>query len=222
MARFAIIGLGRFGRKVAEYLTQRGAEVLAVDQDKERVEEIKDKVSHAVILDATDSASLKSIGVDEMDAVIVGVGEDFEASVMAVALARKLGVKRIVAKASTDLQGEILTLVGADEVLFPEDSEALRLARTLMEPNIIDHIQITDDQSMIKVIVPTIFFDKSIVDLNLRNKFGVTVLEVSRKVGEKDEITTLPAPDFIFRVGDILVVIGEKERMEKFRKICAQ
>jgi trk system potassium uptake protein TrkA len=112
--------------------------------------------------------------------------------------------------------------VGADEVLYPEDNEAQRLARTLMEPNIIDHISITDDQSLIKVVMPTLFFDKSIVDLNLRGKYGVTVMEVSRRIHDKDEVTTLPPPDFIFRAGDILVVIGEKDHIEKFRKICAQ
>lgn len=221
MPRFAVIGLGLFGRKVAEYLVERGAEVLAIDQKKERVEDIKDKVSHAVILDATDGEALKSVGVDEMDAVIVGVGENFEASVLAVAISKKLGIKRIIAKASTNIQGEILALVGAHEVIYPEDNEAKRLARSLMEPNVIDHISITGNQSLIKIITPASFYDKSIVDLNLRKKYGVTVLELARKAGGAEEVTTLPPPDFIFRKGDVLVVIGDKEHIDKFRKSCS-
>ena len=219
MPKFAVIGLGRFGFKVAEYLVEKGAEVLAIDKSKERVEKIKEKVKHAVILDATDVTSLKSVGVNEMDGIIIGVGENFEASVMAVALARKLGMTRIIAKASTNLQGEVLTLVGADEVLYPEDSEAKRLAVSLMEPNVIDHIRITGNQSLIKVVTPTEFVDKSIVDINLRKKYGVTVLEVSRTIGDEDEVTTLPPPDFVFHKGDIIVVIGDKSRIEKFRNI---
>jgi len=233
MPRFAVVGLGRFGSKVAEYLMQKGAEVLAIDKNKERVEYVKDKVTHAVILDSSDMASLKSVGVDEMDALIVGVGDDFEASVLTVALAKKLGVKRVLAKANTDIQGEVLRHIGADEVLYPEDSEARRVARGLMEPNIIDNIRITDDQSLIRVIAPSEFVGKSITDLNLRKKYGVTVLEVTRNrrkeagaSGENAEsgaaVTTMPPPDYVFREGDEVVVIGQREHIEKFRKVCSK
>jgi len=229
MPRFAIVGLGRFGSKVAEYLMQKGAEVLAIDKDKERVEYVKDKVTHSVILDSTEMASLKSAGVDEMDALIVGVGDDFESSVLTVALAKKLGVKKVLAKANTDIQGEVLKHIGADEVLYPEDSEAQRVAQGLMEPKVIDNIRLTDDQSLIRVIAPSEFLGKSIADLNLRKKYGVTVLEIaqSREDGTEEEagnvvITTMPPPDYVFRDGDRITVIGQKDYIEKFRKMCSK
>jgi len=222
MPKFAVIGLGRFGKKLAEYLVERGAEVLAIDRKKDRVEKVKNKVRNAVILDSTNADSLKSIGVNEMDVIIVGVGENFEASVLTVALAKKLGVKHIIAKASTDLQGEILGLVGADEVVYPEDTEAERLARVLMEPHVIDHIQITGDQSLVRIVAPAKFIDRSIVDLKLRNKYGVTVLEILRNVQDSEEVITAPAPDFVLQTGDTLVVIGKEDKIKKFRKICAE
>lgn len=218
MNRYAVIGLGRFGIKVAEYLMKQGAEVLAIDSTKEIVEEIKDKVSRAVILDATDEDALRTVGLHEMDTVIIGMGEHFEASVLIVAIARRLGIKKIVVKAINDLQGEILKLVGANEVVYPEDGEAWRLARSLLEPNILDHLRITEKQSVIKMIAPPKFNDKSIIDLNLRQKYGVTVLEITRVENEKEIPLTMPGPDFVFKEGDKMVIIGDKEAIGKFRK----
>lgn len=218
MSKFAVIGLGRFGVKLAEYLVKQGAEVLVIDNVKELVEEVKDKVSRAVILDATDEDALKSIGLKEMDAVVVAMGEHFEASVLSVAIAKKLGIKRIIAKATSDLQGEILRLVGATEVVFPEDGEAKRVARSLIEPNILDHIRITDRQSVVKMRVPKKFIGKSIIDLNLRQKYNVTVLEITSWEEGKALTTTMPAPDYVFSENEQMVVIGEKGAIEKFKK----
>lgn len=218
MNRYAVIGLGRFGIKVCEYLMQQGAEVLALDMAQDVVEEMKDKVTRAVILDATDEAALKNVGLKEFDTVIVGMGEHFEASVLVVALSKKLGIKKIVVKALTDLQGEILRMVGASQVVYPEDGEAYRLTRSLLEPNVLDHVKITESQSVIKMLVPEKFIGKDIAELNMRQKYNVTVLEVSRTEEGKETFETMPGPDFKFKTGDRMVIIGNKDSIQKFGK----
>lgn len=221
MNRYVVVGMGRFGIKLVEYLANRGAEVLAIDKERDLVEEVKDLATRAVILDAADEAALKSVGVQDYDTIIVGLGEHFEASVLIVAIAKRLGVKQVIAKAINDLQGEILELVGATEVVYPEDNEAKRLAQSLLEPNIVNHIRLTENHSLIRVVVPEKFVGKTLIDLDIRKKFAVTALEISR--GEEDKAVTYtpPDPEFKFEGGDHMVIIGEKEAISKFKKAIA-
>ena len=147
MISYAVIGLGRFGRMVAEMLAADGAEVIAVDLNPTLVEDIKDKVTVAVRMDSTDETALVSQGIDSMDAVIVGIGDDFEANQLTVVIAKKIGVKKVITRARTPVQAKILSLIGADEVIMPEEETAQRLAQRLNRPNIRAHLELAEDEN---------------------------------------------------------------------------
>ncbi|RKY01854.1 TrkA family potassium uptake protein [Candidatus Poribacteria bacterium] len=214
--RFAVIGLGRLGSHLARSLAKRGAEVIAIDRDMRAVEAIKDQVTLAVRLDSVDEEALRAQGLDKVDAVIVAIGEDFESNVLTVALLKKLGVKQVIARASSEIQQQILSLVGADKVFFPEADTAERLAQLLISPSILDYIPLTDGRSVAQVNAPESFHGKTIAELKIRTRYGVNVIAV-RRSGEK-EITEMPSPDYVIKKGDVLVVVGANEDIEKLSK----
>lgn len=214
--RFAVIGLGRLGSHLARSLAKRGAEVIAIDRDMRAVEAIKDQVTLAVRLDSVDEEALRAQGLDKVDAVIVAIGEDFESNVLTVALLKKLGVKQVIARASSEIQKQILSLVGADKVFFPEADTADRLAQLLISPSILDYIPLTDGQSVAQVNAPESFHGKTIAELKIRTRYGVYVIAVKRS--DEKEITEMPPPDFVIKRGDVLVVVGANEDIEKLSK----
>jgi len=223
MRKFAVIGLGRFGSTVAQALAERGAEVIAIDKDPQLVEKFKEIVTLAVKLDSTDEEALRSQGVDKVDVAIVSIGE-FESSILTTALLKKIGVPRVITRAShsaSRIQEKILVLVGADRIILPEEEMGKKLAQSLIVSNILDYFPITDKYSAAEIRAPSNFWNRKIGELKVRQKYRVNVLEI-RKLSPKgdkvEKINYLPQATDVIEKGDILLVIGEEEDIERFAR----
>jgi trk system potassium uptake protein TrkA len=210
MKQVAVIGLGRFGSSVARTLASSGCEVLAVDVDEARVKAIADEVTDAVRANALDDEALRSLGLRNFEVVVVAIGHEVEASILTTVLLKEMGVPKIVAKAQDDLHGRVLQKVGADIVVFPERDMGVRLAHTLISRNVIDEIQISTDYSIMEIQAPPRFLDRSLKELELRQRFGLTVLAIRRA----DRIIVSPDAEQTLEEGDILVTLGQPEKLE--------
>lgn len=217
MARFAVIGLGRFGLTLARALSNNGAEVVAIDTAREPVDEARELVTLSLRLDSTDEKALEAHDVDRMDAVIVGIGESFESKALTVATLKKMGVKRIICRAESDLRARILSAIGADEVIYPEEESALRLAQKLVAPNIVDYVELAEGHSLVQFEAPRAFHGKQIIELDLRRKYEVNLVAVKRRIPAKgpdgkviyrEKIMDVPRPTDVIEANDILVIVG--------------
>ena len=204
---FVVLGLGRFGSSVARSLCELGHEVLAVDRDEKLVEAIAPDVTQAVQANAVDEDALAELGVQNFDAAIVAIGTDIRASILATVLLKEAGVPKVLAKAVDDLHARVLYKVGADRVIFPERDMGQRVARSLVAPNILDLMALSDDDQIAELTLPTDWADKTIVELNIRRNFGVSVLGIHR--GGK--FLTSPGAETMLMAGDLLLVMGKKE-----------
>ena len=213
MKTFAVIGLGRFGTSLAITLCRMGHEVLAIDEDEKKVEEIIEFVTHAVQANAKDDQALKELGIRNFDAVIVSIGK--EASIWVTVMLKEMGVKKVIAKAQTELHGKVLSRVGADKVVFPERDMGERVARALVSDNIIEQITLSPEHSIIEMIAPPKFIGKTLRDIALGREFGVTVLAIRRG----KEILISPNAKTEIMEGDLLVIIGRNEQLEKMEKL---
>lgn len=214
--QFAVIGLGRFGRAVCQTLNNLGHEVLGIDNNEQRVNQaLKDEIAaHAVQLDSTQRLALEEAGIPDFDTVIVAIGNYVEESVITTLNVKELGVKHVVSKASTEIHGKLLHRVGADQVVFPEHEMGCNLARALTRPGILDRFELDPDNSIVELRVPACFDGKTISDLDLRNKYGVTLLALSQPDSdEKFEVN--PSPVTLLQDGAVMVVIGSNRGLEK-------
>jgi len=213
--QFAVIGLGRFGRAVCTTLNSLGYEVLAADEDERRVSQaLTDQIAaHAVQLDTTQPTALKESGITEFDTVIVAIGNYVEESIITTLNLKEAGVKNVVAKASSEIHGKLLDRVGADHVVFPEHEMGCELARSLTTPGILDRFEIDPDHSIAEVIVPKSFDQKTIIDLDLRNRYELTVLAVSQDQ-QPDKFEINPSPVTRLKAGGLMVVIGSNKGLE--------
>lgn len=227
MRKFAVIGLGRFGYGVAKTLTEKGCEVLAIDDNEEQVKSVSDFVTHAVQLDATDEEALRHVGVQYVDVAVVSIGENIEASILIVMTLKEMGVKEIVAKAVTPIHGKVLRNIGVSKVIFPERDMAIKVANSLAAPNILEQIELSPEYSIIETSVPEGITGKTLMESELRSKFGVNVIAIRKRVpvitdsGEPDfivEWNVSPLPDDRMEEGDILVMVGNNEALNKFKK----
>jgi trk system potassium uptake protein TrkA len=210
-----IIGLGEFGRELAQQLA-RDCEVLALDRDEAMVESVLDRVQRALILDVRDFHALSGLVTHEFDEAVVSMGESLESSIMATLHLKKIGVKRIWAKATTEDHAAILRAIGADEIIFPERETARRLAAQLTNPNLLDFIPLEEDYRVMDVAPPDSFYGKSLIDLNLRKRLGVFVLAVKELVPPR--FVFLPPPDFVIKPSDILVMIGREADLLRLQR----
>jgi len=211
--KFAVIGLGSFGSNVARTLYERGHEVVAIDKDKDKIEEAKSFSSHAVLTDASVKENLEALGVAQMDVVVVSLGSAIEASVLTVLHLHELGLKRIVAKASTEDHGKILEAIGATDVINPEKDMAVRTALKLTSPHILECLPLMSGVSIEEVAPPERFIGKSLRDLDLRNKYGIQVIAVRELVPERT--LYVPPADFVIKDSDVLIVMGDEKMLEK-------
>ncbi len=225
MKRFLVIGLGQFGSELAKALYEKGAEVIAVDKKMELVENIKDHVTSAVTLDCTDEEALRSLNLEHLDAAIVSIGEDWEASILATAILKEMGIEPIIARRAGDIHAKILEKVGASRIISPEINIAEQLARSLNSPGILDHIALPDGHAIFQVEARQEFFDKTLIELDFRHNYGLLVVGIQRKktnISESGEIFTetvnvgLPSATEAIKQGDILVLVGMKEDIDKF------
>ncbi|GJM26308.1 MAG: potassium transporter Trk [Phycisphaerae bacterium] len=221
MRRFAVIGLGRFGENLARALAQAGDDVIAIDRDAAFVDRVRDDVTLAVRMDATDKAALVAQGIAEVDAAIVTIGEAFEASILTVVTLKELGVPRIIARAMSDLQGQILRKVGADEIASAEQESAMRWAHRLALPNLSQYIELESDHSLVYIAAPTAFIDKTLLELRLRVEHKVNLVAIRRERFTKtagEETTAqrtiiVPTADTKIESGDVLIVVGHNDAL---------
>ena len=227
MRQFAVIGLGRFGYNVAETLIKKGYEVLAIDNDEEKIEMVSDFATYAVQCDATDVKALKAVSTQNVDVAVVSIGEDIEASILIVMTLKELGVGQIIAKAVTPIHGRILMNLGVTEVIFPERDAAVRLAHRLIAPNVLEYLELSPGYSIEEIAVPSKIAGKKLKESQIRTLFGVNVIGVKKKVArvvkgivKTEEILNVsPAGDDVLEKGDILVIVGREEDLERFSKL---
>jgi len=225
MKRFAVIGLGRFGRKLAIALAMSGAEVIAIDKNREAIEVLADQVSHAVRLDSTDEEALKAQGVDKVDVAIIGIGQGtgrgFESAILTVVNLRQMGVSRIYARAEDLIAGEVFSKVGATEVIYPEIESAQRWAYKLIAPQIGEKIDFDKGYSLARIKAPASFDGRTVMDLQLRQKYSVNLVLIKRgehgkqKKDDKGRIINVPMPSTIIYEDDILMVAGSDHDLVK-------
>ncbi len=211
MRQFAIIGLGRFGSSIASTLYSLGYDVLAIDKNEERVEDISDRVTHAVQADATDEAAIRTLGLRNFDVAVVTIGNDIQASIMVTMLCKELGVPKVLAKAQGDLHAKVLIKVGADRVVFPERDMGVRVAHNLVSSSIVDFIELSDDYSLVELSVWPEWVDKNLQELEMRVKYGINVLAIRHG----SSINVSPRSDDVIREGDVLVAIGSNQNIKR-------
>lgn len=209
MKQFAVIGLGRFGTSVALTLSKMGFEVLAVDSNEEKVNNIMEHVTHAVQVDAIDEQALKALGIRNFDVVIVAIGQDIQSNILTTVILKELGVKKVVSKAVTDLHGKVLERIGTDKVVFPERDMGVRVAHALVSKNIMDQINISPDYSILELMAPRNFVGKTLEASNVRGKYGVTVLAIRRG----NNVIISPGARQVVEEGDVLVVVGRNDKI---------
>jgi trk system potassium uptake protein TrkA len=215
MKRVVVIGLGIFGFNIARDLFENGFEVMAIDKDKEVVQKIRDYSTKAIQADGTDKEVIESIGIQEDDVVIISFGEDLAAATLLTLHLREMKVKRIIVKAPDEDHKRVLERVGATEVIIPEKEMADKIAKSLISPNVLDYIPLSEDYTISELVPPPSFTGKAIGDLHLRSKHHIEVIAVREVL--PDRIQMVPRADFVIKDSDILVVIGKEEDIQKIR-----
>lgn len=226
-SKFAVIGLGRFGMAIAQTLSQRGAEVLAIDNREEKVEEIKDEVAYAVCLDSTDAKALKAQNIKDMDAVVVAIGENFEALLLTTVLLKELEVKRIVVRASGKHQVQILEKLGIEEILSPENRVGIAIAEQLLNPSIVTSLQLPDNYEIVEIKTPKELTNRTLTEIGLRAKYNLNLITLKRefqikKNGVMDtetHILGVPSSETVLYDSDTIIVFGKSKDIERFIEI---
>ncbi|MFH1312280.1 MAG: TrkA family potassium uptake protein [Candidatus Eisenbacteria bacterium] len=219
---FAVMGLGRFGYTVATHLARGGADVIAVDTDQNIINEVSNLVPVAICMNSADRENLLGHGIDKVDAAVVAIGQNFEANLLTTAMLKDIGVSKVIARAGNDVQKRILELIGADQVIFPEDAIGVRVAQSLMSSRIVDITSLFEGLSVAEVVVSKEIVGKKIGEIKFRQKYGCNIVVIKRKTdqsdlkGESPRYNVLPEPDDEIKVGDILVVVGAEKDIERF------
>ncbi|NSL50707.1 potassium channel family protein [Calidifontibacillus erzurumensis] len=211
---FAVIGLGRFGGSICRTLAQEGMEVLAIDIDEERVNEFSNIVSKAVVADTTDEKVLKDLGIRNFDHVIVAIGDNIQASILTTLILKELGVQKITVKAQNDYHEKVLAKIGADHIVHPERDMGRRIANNMISTNVLDYLELSDEHSIVELIASKKMDGKSLLELDVRAKYGCTVVAIKRQT----HIIVSPMAREVIREGDILIVIGADKDINRFEK----
>jgi trk system potassium uptake protein TrkA len=210
-----VIGLGRFGTSLALALVESGYSVLGIDQDAELAQRLVDDLTQIVILDATDEDALREVDIASFDTVIVAIGADFESNLLTTVSLKHLGVRYVISKAVTNRQAEILLRVGADEVIQPEQEAGRRLAQQLTVPAVLARLHLGPQHDIVELMTPSSIAGKSLQELDLRRRMGVTVLLIKRD----NDLIVSPRADTPLLESDLLVAVGSNEALEAFGKL---
>ena len=208
---FLVIGAGRFGSSVAKSLHQLGKNVLLVDKDEDKLQDLAGEVTHTIITEITDERSLKSLELNSFDVAIVAIGKDLNNSILVTLLLKEAGIKTVICKAVTEIQAKTLYKLGASSVIFPERDTGIRVANNLASNTILDSIDIDPKYSLLETRIPESWIGKTIIDLDIRNKYDLNVLAI--KTGESMDVTIDPNRDLL--EGDILILLGERTKLNK-------
>jgi trk system potassium uptake protein len=225
--KVAVLGLGHFGLHLSLYLTELGAEVLAVDQREERVELVRDKVAHAVVLDTTDPKALAQVGIRDFDVVVVAIGEGFESSILTTAQLQELKVKRIINHVVSPVHERILRLMNVPEIILPEGEAAAHLARRLTIKGVIETVELSGEYSIVEARLPRWAKGKTLNELDLRRRYNINLVTVIQDVGKSSDlfdpgrrqerkVLGVPEADMKFSEDDILVLFGMASSIRKF------
>lgn len=213
--RVVVIGLGIFGINLVKELCKSGVEVIAIDKVKEAVQHVRDCATKAIVADGTDTEIMSTIGLREDDLVVVSFGEDLAASTLITLHLRQMKVKNIIVKAPNEDHKLILEKVGATEVIIPEKIMADKIAKSIVSPNVLDYIPLSEDYIICEIAPPASFIGKSIAELQLRNRFHVDVIAVRDTLTEK--IQMIPAANFVVKDSEVLVVVGRGADIDKIK-----
>jgi trk system potassium uptake protein TrkA len=225
MKRFLVVGLGQFGSELAKALYERGAEVIALDNNIDVVERMKNFVTSSVNLDVTNEEAIRALNLEEINTAIVTIGEDREASILATAILKDIGVETIIARRAGELHGRILEKVGANRVISPEINIAEQLARNLISPGLLEHIALPDGHTIFQVEARPEFFNRTLIELDFRRNYGLLVVGIQRRtprISESGEVyyetetISLPSATEAIRQDDILVLVGMQHDIERF------
>ncbi len=225
--RFAVIGLGKFGKAIARKLAKKGAEVIAIDINESSVEKLQEEVALCICMDATDKKALIAQNITDVDGVVLAIGENFEALLLCTVYLQELGAKRIIARANDDHQRRILLKLGIDEILSPEGEVGTVMAEKLMHPSVVSILQLPDDYEIAEIKAPKGIQNRTLTDIKLRDKYKLNLVTIERSVEKtvKGEIETsqhiigIPTPDTIIEETDTIVLFGTTHDIERFIEI---
>jgi trk system potassium uptake protein TrkA len=217
MKRFAVIGLGLLGRTVVHELAVRGFEVIAIDVDQDLVQSVADEVALAVRLDSTNREALFRQGVNKVDAALVAIGENFQAAVLTTSILKEFGVPRVISRAVTEEEARILKLVKADQVVLVEEMVARRLAQQMISPGLVDIVELSPGMSLARIETSKEMWGKTLAQIKFRQRYGLNVVAVIKPEGEERDCpaTLLPDPEGVIEEGDVLLVDGPDEAIER-------
>lgn len=224
---FAVIGLGRFGFTVAETLVKKGCEVLAIDKEEGKIQAISDIATFAVQCDATDERALKAVSTQNVDVAVVSMGENIEASILIVQTLKEMGVKSIIAKAVAPIQGKILNNLGVTEIIYPERDAAVRLGHRLISPRVLEYVELTPGYSIEEVSVPDRLSGLSLREAKVRENHNLNIIGIKKQVTrmvkgrmkKEENLNFTPSSNDVIEKGDVLVMIGKEEDLDRFSNV---
>lgn len=214
MKSILVIGLGRFGRHMAKKFSEQNNDVMAIDINEERINNVLSVVTNALIGDATNEQFMETIGVRDFDLCVVAIGDNFQSSLETTALLKDLGAKFVLARASRDVHAKFLLRNGADDVIYTEKETAERLAVKYGSDSIFNYIELNDEYSIYEIAVPSSWLNKSILKVNVRSKYGISILATK----QGNNIFPLPKPEHVFTNSESLMILGKNEDVSRFIK----
>lgn len=210
LSQFAVIGLGQFGTALAKRLYEMDKDVLVVDVDENKINMISSLVTHSIVADASDENVLKSIGINNFDVVAVCMGSNMQSSILTTLICKQMGVKYIIAKAQSEKHKNVLEKIGADLVVFPEVDMGRKIASRIMNPNLTDIMELTENFKIIEIVTPSLWKNKSLIDLDLRKNFKVSVILIKRENGE---VKMSPGGETILYDNDSVLLCGSSDNI---------
>ena len=220
MKRVGIVGAGKFGSSLAQSLVERGVEVLVIDRQRDVVDHMAGIVAKAMEGDATEEGTLDAAGFRDCDIAVVAVGSDMESSILTALILKEMKIACVIAKAAGDVHGKVLQKVGADRVVYPDREVAARLARSLVSPSVLDYVEVAEGISVLEIAAPMDFVGKTLGELQIRKKYGVTVLVLRRTQQDEDKQETIVSPDAddTVQLGDTIVIFGLDEKLRRLEQ----
>lgn len=215
--KITVIGLATFGQELARQMEKAGAEVTALDMDANVIQDIRDEVSHAVVVDGRDETALRELGIERSDLVVIGIRKHLEMSILIVLALQDLGVRQISALAAGEDEARALRRMGVDRVIFPELDIARREAQLILNPALTEYLELAEDFSMVEIAPPADFVGQTLISLKVRETFGVNVVAVRDNASHQSRLI-MPQPDYVFEQDDRLLIIGRNEKIQSLTK----
>jgi trk system potassium uptake protein TrkA len=223
--KYIIVGMGNFGAYLAKRLTDLGHEVVGVDSSETKIEQVKDHITHAVALNATDPHAVTNLPMKDCDVVVIAIGEDVGASIMTTAIFKQMKVKRLIGRAINTLHETVIRAIGVDEIIHPEEETAERLAKRLELKGVLDSLEISEDYNIVEVKVPARYVGMSVGEANIRKEFSLNIM-TTIKLKEQPNILGIKLPkrdvagvisaDYEFHQDDILLIFGKIKDIQRF------